>query len=48
MIEEPRLAQNAGPLGLVNAHLVGVQLNVVADASAKGARRVIDDFQFHG
>jgi hypothetical protein len=48
MVQKPSLPQNTRTLCLVNAGLIGVQLNVVADTSAKGARCVVNDFQIHG
>ena len=40
-----RLAEDAGALGLDDAFAVGVQLDVVADAAAEGAGRVLDNRQ---
>jgi hypothetical protein len=47
VVAKPRLAENAGILGLGDAHAVGVQLNVVADAPAEGTRRVLDNRKVH-
>ncbi|MND02268.1 hypothetical protein D3C83_215870 [compost metagenome] len=48
MIEEPGRAEHAGLVGLVDPEFVVVQLDVVADASAEGARRVVDHLQSGG
>ena len=50
MIEKPSLAEHTGALGLVDPRFISVQLDVVADATAEGAGRVIDDLQIraHG
>ena len=47
VVFEPRLPEDAGALGFGDAHAVGVQLDVVADAAAEGARRVFDDREGH-
>ena len=49
VIEEPRLAENAGVLGLGDVVVFNRQLHIVADAAAKGAGGVGDDFEVrHG
>ena len=45
VIEEPRLPEDARPNGFRDVVVFDVQLNVVARASTKRARRVFDDFQ---
>src|SRR5262249_29740055 len=47
VVLEPRLAEDAGPLGLGKPLAVGVELDVVADAAAEGTRRVLDYGQVH-
>jgi hypothetical protein len=48
VIEEPGLAQHAGPLGFDDPLFVGVQLNIIADAPAEGAGGVVDNREIHG
>src|SRR5262249_15953618 len=47
VVLEPRIAKAAGVLRLENALAIGVQLDVVAHASAKGTGRVLDNVQRH-
>src|SRR5437879_4367139 len=47
MVLEPRFAEAAGPFGLDDLRTVGVQLDVIAHAAAKGACRILDDGQTH-
>ena len=47
MVLEPGLAEAAGVLGLDDPLAVGVQLDVVADAAAERAGRVLHDRQAH-
>lgn len=47
MIQEPRLAEDAGFPGFVDSRLVEVKLNVVADAAAERTCRVVDDVETH-
>ena len=47
MIQVPRLAEDAGFVGFVNARLVGMQFDVVADAAAERTCSVMDDVETH-
>lgn len=47
VVAEPGFAENAGILGFRDALTVGVQLDVVADAAAESARRILDHSQAH-
>ena len=46
VVLEPRFPQDAGSLGLDNTLGVGVQLDIVADATAKGTGCILHDRQF--
>lgn len=43
VIQEPSLAQNTSPLRLVNSLAVGVQINVIANATAERTSSVADN-----
>jgi hypothetical protein len=47
MVAEPGFAEAARALGFDDAVTVGVQLDIIANAAAKGARGVLDDLQAH-
>ena len=47
VIEKPGGAENAGVVGLMDANFVVMQVDVVADAAAKGAGGVLDELQRH-
>ena len=42
VIFEPRFTEAARPLGLDDSHAVGMQLDVIANATAKGAGGIFD------
>ena len=47
VVLEPTGAEDAGRLGVDDPLAVGVQFNIVADATAKGAGRVLYNREFH-
>jgi hypothetical protein len=47
VVLEPTYSQNAGILGMRDALGIGVQLNIITDATAKRASRVLHNVQFH-
>jgi hypothetical protein len=47
VVFEPVLAEAAGALGLDDPVTLGVQLDVIADATAKRTRRVLNDLKAH-
>jgi hypothetical protein len=46
VVEEPRLAEDAGPLGFDDLVALDAQVDVIAHAPAKGAGGVLDDLEF--